>query len=77
MADEPTGQLDSDTAATIMDLLVELTHARGIASVVSTHDAALMERADQVVDLHDGRRTDGGPAGDGGRAGREGGTIGG
>ena len=88
VADEPTGQLDSDTAATIMDLLVELTHARGIASVVSTHDAALMERADQVVDLHDGRRTGtapatgaagagaGGPGADG-HAGPDGGTIGG
>ena len=88
VADEPTGQLDSDTAATIMDLLVELTHARGIASVVSTHDAALMERADQVVDLHDGRRTGTAPvtgaagagaagAGADGHAGPDGGTIGG
>ncbi|HSP60692.1 MAG TPA: ABC transporter ATP-binding protein [Ornithinimicrobium sp.] len=56
IADEPTGQLDSDTAATIMDLLLELTHARGIASVVSTHDPVLMGRADQVVELHDGHR---------------------
>lgn len=58
IADEPTGQLDSDTAATIMDLLVELTHSQGIASVVSTHDPVLMGRADQLVELHDGRRTD-------------------
>ena len=56
IADEPTGQLDSDTAATIMDLLVELTHSQGIATVVSTHDPVLMGRADQVVELHDGRR---------------------
>lgn len=56
VADEPTGQLDSETAATIMDLLVELTHSQGIASVVSTHDAVLIGRADQLVELHDGRR---------------------
>ena len=56
VADEPTGQLDSDTGAMVMDLLVRLTHERGIASVVSTHDPVLMERADQVVELHDGRR---------------------
>ena len=56
IADEPTGQLDSETAGTIMDLLVELTHSQGIASVVSTHDAVLIGRADQLVELHDGRR---------------------
>ena len=54
IADEPTGQLDSDTAATIMDLLSELTHQRGIAAVVSTHDPILMARADRLVELHDG-----------------------
>ena len=54
IADEPTGQLDSATAATIMDLISELTHARGLAAVVSTHDPVLMARADRVVELHDG-----------------------
>ncbi|GAA3877787.1 P-loop NTPase family protein [Tessaracoccus defluvii] len=54
IADEPTGQLDSDTAATIMDLIVELTHERGLASVVSTHDPLLIARADRVVRLLDG-----------------------
>ena len=54
IADEPTGQLDSDTAATIMDLIVELTHERGLASVVSTHDPLLIQRADRIVRLLDG-----------------------
>ncbi len=54
IADEPTGQLDSATAATIMELIQELTHARGLAAVVSTHDPVLMQRADRVVELHDG-----------------------
>ena len=54
IADEPTGQLDSDTAATIMDLLSRLTHQQGIAALVSTHDPILMRRADRLVELHDG-----------------------
>lgn len=54
IADEPTGQLDSDTAATIMDLLSRLTHHQGIAALVSTHDPILMSRADRLVELHDG-----------------------
>lgn len=54
IADEPTGQLDSSTASTIMDMLVRLTHEQGIAAVVSTHDPLLMERADRLVELHDG-----------------------
>lgn len=57
IADEPTGQLDSDTAATIMDLIVELTHERGLASVISTHDPLLMARADRVIHLLDGAVT--------------------
>jgi putative ABC transport system ATP-binding protein len=55
LADEPTGQLDSGTAAVVMDLLRQVTHARGVAAVVSTHDPELMARADRVVDLRDGQ----------------------
>jgi putative ABC transport system ATP-binding protein len=55
LADEPTGQLDSQTAGTIMDLLHQLVHERGLAAVVSTHDPLLMRQADRVVELHDGR----------------------
>ena len=54
IADEPTGQLDSDTAETIMDLISELTHERGLASIIATHDPALIARADAVVHLIDG-----------------------
>ncbi|WP_157002241.1 ABC transporter ATP-binding protein [Agromyces laixinhei] len=55
LADEPTGQLDSGTAATVMDLIGELVHARGVAAVITTHDPALVGRADRVLELHDGR----------------------
>ena len=55
LADEPTGQLDSRTAATMMDLIDEVVKARGIAAIISTHDPLLVARAHNVLDLHDGR----------------------
>jgi putative ABC transport system ATP-binding protein len=55
LADEPTGQLDSVTAAQVMRLLVELSRDRGVAVVVSTHDPLLVAQADRVVELRDGR----------------------
>ncbi|MDQ7879282.1 ABC transporter ATP-binding protein [Microbacterium sp. QXD-8] len=55
IADEPTGQLDSRTAATIMDLLGALAHRQGLAAIVSTHDPLLVARADRVIEVHDGR----------------------
>ncbi|MFD7308876.1 ABC transporter ATP-binding protein [Promicromonospora sp. NPDC059942] len=55
LADEPTGQLDSGTAAVVMDLLARVVHERGVAAVVSTHDPELMARADRVVELRDGQ----------------------
>ncbi|MCP2635751.1 ABC transporter ATP-binding protein [Microbacterium sp. HD4P20] len=57
IADEPTGQLDSRTAATVMDLIGELVHTQGLAAIVSTHDPLLVQRADRVIELHDGRIT--------------------
>lgn len=60
IADEPTGQLDSATAAVVMDLIRDVVHERGVAAVVSTHDPILMERADRVVELHDGTLAAGG-----------------
>ncbi|MET1018657.1 MAG: ABC transporter ATP-binding protein, partial [Microterricola sp.] len=47
--------LDSRTAGTVMDLIVELVRSQGIAAVVSTHDPLLMQRADRILELHDGR----------------------
>jgi putative ABC transport system ATP-binding protein len=55
LADEPTGQLDSETGAAIMTLLASLVHDRGMAALVATHDPALASRADRVLELHDGR----------------------
>ncbi|WP_284249238.1 ABC transporter ATP-binding protein [Litorihabitans aurantiacus] len=55
IADEPTGQLDSATAEQVMALIADLVHTGGVAAVVATHDPALMERADRVLEMHEGR----------------------
>lgn len=54
IADEPTGQLDSETGRSIMDLLRALVHARGMTALVATHDSALIDLADRVITLRDG-----------------------
>lgn len=55
LADEPTGQLDSATAAAMMELFVSVVRTEGVAALVSTHDPAVAALADRVIDLHDGR----------------------
>jgi len=54
LADEPTGNLDQDTGATILDELTRLKQAENIAIVAVTHDEQLVEYADRVVQLVDG-----------------------
>ncbi|MCO1595871.1 ABC transporter ATP-binding protein [Micromonospora sp. RHAY321] len=58
IADEPTGQLDSETGRSIMDLLRAVVHARGMTALVATHDPALIDLADRVLTLRDGRLVD-------------------
>jgi putative ABC transport system ATP-binding protein len=55
IADEPTGQLDSETGRSIMELLRALVHTRGMTALIATHDAALLDLADRVLVLRDGR----------------------
>jgi putative ABC transport system ATP-binding protein len=54
-ADEPTGNLDSDTGAAIIDLIFEQKARRGSTLVLVTHDASLAARCDRVVRLRSGR----------------------
>src|SRR6185369_5745120 len=55
LADEPTANLDQDTAAHILDLLAELNAETGTTFVFATHDPAVMSRAHRCVRLRDGR----------------------
>ena len=54
IADEPTGQLDSETAAQIMRLLRTVVRSEGVTALVATHDPALIGMADEVLILEDG-----------------------
>ncbi|MDQ6916132.1 MAG: ABC transporter ATP-binding protein [Actinomycetota bacterium] len=55
LCDEPTGQLDSDTAVRVLDLVDRLRDELGFALIVATHDADVAARFDRVVELADGR----------------------
>lgn len=54
-ADEPTGALDSQTAADVLGVLLAATSGQGRSLVVVTHDEDVAERCDRVVRLRDGR----------------------
>ncbi|MFE7488654.1 ABC transporter ATP-binding protein [Kitasatospora sp. NPDC057541] len=62
IADEPTGQLDSETGRSIMELLRAVVRSEGVTILVATHDPNLMELADRVVELRDGRIVEQAPA---------------
>ncbi|PZG42326.1 ABC transporter [Spongiactinospora gelatinilytica] len=62
IADEPTGQLDSQTGRQIMELLRALVRTEGVTALVATHDPSLMTLADRVLEMHDGALTTPEPA---------------
>ncbi len=55
LADEPTAALDSHSGRTVMEMLRDLAHRHGRAVVVVTHDNRVLEYADRVVRIEDGR----------------------
>jgi putative ABC transport system ATP-binding protein len=55
LADEPAGNLDSQTSATIVELLRSLSHSEGTTVILVTHDASIADQADRVLRLEDGR----------------------
>jgi putative ABC transport system ATP-binding protein len=55
IADEPTGQLDSQTAVAVMRLIQSLVRSARVTAIVATHDSLLTELADRVLELRDGR----------------------
>jgi putative ABC transport system ATP-binding protein len=54
IADEPTGQLDAETGATIMALLQSVVRSEGMTAIISTHDLSLQAMADRSIRLADG-----------------------
>ncbi|WP_169925426.1 ABC transporter ATP-binding protein [Sanguibacter antarcticus] len=54
LADEPTGALDVDTAASVLDVLLKATRERGCALVVVTHDEAVAAQMSRRVVMHEG-----------------------
>ncbi len=55
LADEPTGELDTERSLAVYELLRTLCHKGGLSVLVVTHDVLLAERADRTVRLEDGR----------------------
>ena len=55
LADEPTANLDSETTARLVDLMVDLNQRRGVTFLFSTHDEKLMARVARVVRIKDGQ----------------------
>ena len=64
LADEPTGNLDSQTSRDVLDLLCTIRRDHGTTVIIVTHEAAVARRTERVIVLRDGRiLTDGPPDG--------------
>ncbi|MFF2652721.1 ABC transporter ATP-binding protein [Streptomyces sp. NPDC058045] len=57
IADEPTGQLDQETGHAVMELLRAVVRSEGVTALVATHDPAVLDLADRVLELSDGEIT--------------------
>ncbi|RMF19409.1 MAG: ABC transporter ATP-binding protein [Candidatus Dadabacteria bacterium] len=58
LADEPTANLDSQTSANLLEMMHRLNREQGVTFLFSTHDPAVIEQADRVIRMHDGRIVD-------------------
>ncbi|MFJ8793693.1 ABC transporter ATP-binding protein [Streptomyces sp. NPDC102462] len=58
IADEPTGQLDAETGHAVMELLRAVVHSERVTALVATHDTTLLDLADRVLELNDGKITE-------------------
>lgn len=57
LADEPTGNLDQQTAAKVFELMLEINEKRNTALIIVTHDQALAQKMDIQLSLHEGKLT--------------------
>ena len=55
LADEPTGELDSQSAANILDIFHSLNETYGVTIIIVTHDISITGKVDRVVTIRDGR----------------------
>ncbi len=55
LADEPTGELDSQTAASVFDAFRSLSTTYGITIVIVTHDIGIIEKVDRIITIRDGK----------------------
>jgi lipoprotein-releasing system ATP-binding protein len=55
LADEPTGNLDSDTTEVIYDLLRDINRQFETTFVIITHDRRIAEKTDRIIEVKDGR----------------------
>ena len=58
LADEPTASLDSDTARDLVQLMLEVVQEQASSLIVSTHDPVVIDLADNIMHLRDGRMVD-------------------
>ena len=54
LADEPTANLDSESTASLLDLMLELNKNYEMTFIFSTHDARVIQRARRIITLEDG-----------------------
>ncbi len=62
LADEPTGNLDPNTAERVFSELIGMIHGQGVAALIATHNLSLAARMDRVLRLEDGLLKEGMPA---------------
>jgi len=55
LADEPTGNLDSDTTARVYKLLRDINRELGTTFLIVTHDRRVAEQTDRIIEIRDGR----------------------
>lgn len=53
LADEPTGNLDTDTSVKVFEALMSVVRAEGLAAIVATHDRTLAKNMDRIVSIED------------------------